>query len=465
MSTQASELVGLLKSDTAKKEGAAAKKSIQQEELPLIVKAPTLETLADKDSPINLWRHPTLETLASDKDSLENIVATQKQLSQVKATLGSIIDTMAQNPSIINRAARYYGEMASWQKITLGLGLSVPTLVAGLFTHVGFLLLASGVTGFAYTATGIVLDDHHNCNVEIADRLKKGVFSLADVLELTIGALETIRKDLAAEIEKFKTENLKLAKHVVDLGEQLELLGPQIELFKETEKSLFATKNALEETVKQLQDSTTDQTKLLQENQAELAKITKEYRKSQEQLSEKYLELTTVQVTMASEVEKAKKVNATLSGTVTTLSRVVISDTSQREAFQKKLDLLLSEKETGLEKVTERMSDTERDLETVRKDLQAVKTELTSSLESHKVLLKEQAKQVERLKAIPSPLPVVGGGFEVLTEKHGVLKDSGKENILGGMLNRSRFYTGKEATQVSEKHSIVPGQDTQILLN
>ncbi|MCL9683995.1 LegC2/C7 family Dot/Icm T4SS effector [Legionella maioricensis] len=331
--------------------------------------------------------------------SLEKIVEAKQQISQVKASLGTIIDTMAQNPSIFNRVATYYGEFPLWQKIAIGLGISVPTLALGIFAEIGALLVIGGVTVVAYTATGIVLDDHHHCNVNIAERLKSGIISLADVLELTIKALDSIGKKLAEEIAKFKVENLKLAERVSDLGDQIETLSSQVELYIETEKLLRATKEDLEETADKLKKSVTDQGDLLQKNQEELSRVTKAYNRSQEQLSEKIVELTSVRVSMGKEVDRAKKLATTLERTITSLSGAVIEDKKKREVFQNKLEEFLGEKETGFESVAGRLNDAER-------ELSLGKDEFKWANDRYNDLLKRQEAMVVRLEELDKKLGI-----------------------------------------------------------
>lgn len=421
MSTKESEVQNLLHAEPLKKvEGPIIAIKMDDPGIAITVNEAKIATI---NKPI------VIETLVPDKTSLENIVATQKQISQVKASLGTIIDTMAQNPSLFTRAATYFGEIPLWQKITLGLGLSVPTLAAGIFAHVGVLLVIGGVTVVAYTGMGIVLDDHHHCNINIAERLKSGIFNLADVLQLTIDALDTIRTKLAAEIEKFKTENLKLAEHVAELGDQIDLLSAQVELYIETEKLLRETKVALEETAAKLNASTSEQTELLKQNQDELSRITKAYSKSQEQLTDKIGELTTVRVSMGLEVEKAKKVAATLQGTVSTLSGTVIDDVKQRQAFQEKLTVFLADKESSFDTIAERICMAER-------ELTRVKDELKNSNERYNELLARQEKQIARLEALDNKITP-----EPMKSKDHVAE----------LLNINGIYAKKPAPEVSSR--------------
>jgi DNA repair exonuclease SbcCD ATPase subunit len=500
MATKESELEKLLKVDTSKKEDGAVKITIPTEivahavQATLVVAAPSKKedgaakiTIPTEIVTQVVQAAPVAAT-TSEKDSLKSIIETQKHLSQVKASLGTIIDTLAQNPSMFTRLATSYGEMAAWQKIGLGLLLTAPTLAGAIVAHVGTLLVVSGVTGIAYTTAGIVLDDHHHCNVNIAERLKAGILSLAEVLELTIGVLDNIREKFVIEIEKFKTENIKLAQNVVELGEKLEKLGPQIELFRVVEKDLRASKNALEKTIEDLKQSGADQEKLIEQNQGLLDKMSKEHKKSQAQLTEKMLELTTVQAEMGYEVQRAKTVAAALQEAVTTLSGTVIKDKEQREAYQSKLDVFISKKEESFNEVADRVCKAEEELQIVKKELQGVKQELHASLDTHKALLSEQAKQINthktlleeqaRINALPAKKPVDADklGIQVkplvaeqslLTEKplvlekpekSGVLRVSGKENSEGEH-NRYAFYSSfpKSVSGIGDKTTILPG--------
>lgn len=331
---------------------------------------------------------PEIET-----DSLNKIVHTQKQLSQVKESLGSIVDSIAENPSLFTRAATAWGELPMWQKVTGGIVLTGPSLAIGLFAHIGVLLVIGGVTGIAYTASGIVLDDHHTCNVNIAKRLKEGIFGLADVLQITIEALDAIRKMFAEEIAKFKNENIRLTENIDRLGNEVESLSMQVELYIETERLLRETKNELEQTAKKLEESATKQTELLEENQKVLSKIRKDYEKSQLQLAEKVIELHEVKVSLGLEVQKAKTVAKTLEGTVQTLTGTVIADEEQRVSFQQKLDGFLNNKQLGFDQVAERICKAEE-------ELRLVKEELKKSNERYEELLSRQEKQVERLEQL-----------------------------------------------------------------
>ncbi|KTD24730.1 inclusion membrane protein A [Legionella lansingensis] len=333
-------------------------------------------------------------------DDLTDIALNQKRLGQIKESLGTIVDTMQQNDSLISRAATFWGNLPLWQKIIGGIVLTVPTLAAGLAAHISILLVISGVTVVGYTASGIVLDDHHSCNKNIADRLKKGIFSIADILEITITALDRIRENLAKEIDRFRTQNIKLADTVEELGTKLEMLSNQVEVLVATEELLRKSKKDLETTAEELRKTVLDNDKLLKANQEELTQVKKDYERSKIQLSEKVNELAEVRSSLSLEVQKAKQIAATLTGTVQTLSSTVIEDSSQRKAFQERLDNFLQDEKASFASVAERICNTERELASVKQELVLVKQEFEARNLYYQELLQRQEQQIKRLETI-----------------------------------------------------------------
>ncbi|PWY54506.1 hypothetical protein DGG96_16605 [Legionella qingyii] len=328
-----------------------------------------------------------------DLDSLQSIALTQEHLAQVKKSLGAIVDSLQDNPSLISRAAAFWGELPLWQRIIGGVAVSGPTLIIGAAAHIGFLVTISGVSALAYTTSGIVLDDHHYHTKNIAQKLKEGIFGVAEILELTIGALDSIRKKLAVEIDKFKEENERLAKNISRLNEEVETLSAQVEVYIETEKLLRKTKDGLEKTAATLKLDVEKQNKQFEATQKELLKARDEHSRSLVLLSEKTSELSEVRISMGAEVEKAKKIASTLEGTVRILSSATITDGNQRQAFQEKLNSFLENKAASFDQVAERIGKAES-------ELLEVKSELKASTERFNKLLELQEKQLQRLQGL-----------------------------------------------------------------
>lgn len=342
---------------------------------------------------VAMQNQPSVDLVIEDSDNLTRIVQTREQIAQVKKNLSTIIDSIVDNPSLVTRASDAWGTWPIWQKVGTGLVLTVPALLAGVATSLGSLLIIGGATGVVYTTTGMILEDHHSCNVNIKQRLKEGILSIADVLELTIVALDNIRFKLAEEISKFKNENLKLTAQVSTLNDQIHTLSIQIGILVEMDQYLCTAKEVIQFQIEDLKNSTEAQSELLQKKQEELAAAVKDYKMNQELLIARVEELRAVRESMTQEVEQTKKISEALQKAVTALSEQVLEDQAQKEAFQLKLQSLLTEENTSVLKVLERMSTTKLELEEAQADL-------NDNNERNRKLLDKQDELVGRLEQL-----------------------------------------------------------------
>lgn len=406
--------------------------STEEDVLSELLKKARVSDTANVSEPIITDTEIPLSMPPEDSDNLNKIIETRDQIAQVKKNLGTIIDSIADNPSLVTQASDVWGEWPMWQKVGAGLVLTVPALLAGVAASVGSLLVLGGATGVVYSTTGMLLEDHHSCNVHIKQRLKEGILSIADILELTIVALDNIRHKLSEEIGKFKVENSKLATQVSALGDQIHTLAIEVQMLVDTEQCLRTAKETFQQQAITLKQSTEEQSALLKKNQEELEAIKEDYRKNQEMLTGKVEELRKVRESMAAEVGKTRKVSAALQKAVVTLSGQVLEDQSQKQAFQDKLKLLLDDKEASVTKVMERMSITQHDLDVAKEDLLANNAR-------NKELLDRQEDLVRRLEQLDLSVVVAAGKEIRASVSHNtmfarsaqVVSEAGKAAILG----------------------------------
>ena len=283
-----------------------------------------------------------------ESSSLAQFAHTQKALAQVKKSLSTIVDSMAKDPSMLSRAAKTWGKWSVWEKASVGIVLTVPTLAIGLVGHLGVLLVLSGTTALVYTTGGYILDDHYQSSGLMVEKLKAGVLGITEILALTIGALDNIRV-------KFEEELLKLTANVNKLGEEVGTLNQSIDHINEAHED------------------------------------------NQRQLTEKIAELTGIKTGLELEIEKARLIASVLQKSVASLSGTVIEDKENRRVFQEKLDVFLANKEASFDKVADRISAAEA-------ELTVVKGELQRSNERYQELLQQQEKQVSRLERIGEKL-------------------------------------------------------------
>lgn len=325
--------------------------------------------------------------------NLDEIIKTKQHIADVKRNLSIIIDTIASNPSMVSRAADAWGTWPAWKKVGTGLVLTMPPLFMGVAASIGTLLILGGATGVAYTTAGIVLEDHHSCNTDLKQKIKDGISSIADILEITIVALDKIRFRLMAEINKFKEENYKLATQVSNLQDETNRLANQVEELIETSDHLRTLKKRLEDEALALRQSNSTQQQLIQENQEQLEKVTHQYQEAQNLLTTQVYELRTLRHSMTTEVAKAKHVSDSLQQVVAVLSGQVLEEQAQKQAFEAKLAQLLQLEYASASQFIDRLNHTQSELEEVKVDLE-------KNNSRNYALLDKQERLISRLEAL-----------------------------------------------------------------
>lgn len=332
----------------------------------------------------------------TDQDKLVKITITKEIFEQIKKSLQDTIKSMEKNPSMFSRAAEYWGELPLWQKIIGGVALTVPTLIMGIVAHIGFLLALCGVTAVTYTAGGIILDDHHKCSTSAIESLQQGILGLADLLQLTINALDIIRQQLAVEIQKFANENIRLTENIEALSKRIDLIDKQIMATVKINEALDGTRNGLVEISEALKEGVEQQTDLMKKNQEKLDRITEGYKASQEELMQKVLEVHKVREALGADLDKAQVMINTLHATISELTVAAIGKEEQRQAFQERLDVFLSNKETSFDTIVKRICDAESKLVLVQQELEKSNTR-------YQELLMIQEKHIDTLKTLSTP--------------------------------------------------------------
>ncbi|WP_131795584.1 LegC2/C7 family Dot/Icm T4SS effector [Fluoribacter gormanii] len=377
MATNAEELQHLIEIDISEQKPTESSQKIREEEI-----------------------HSQLKILKEDteQDKLEKITITKEIFEEIRKSLQDTVKSMEKNPSIFSRAAEYWGELPLWQKIIGGVALTVPTLIIGIAAHIGFLLALCGVTAVTYAAGGVILDDHHKCSTSAVESLQKGILGLADLLELTINALDIIRKQLATEIQKFVKENEKLAENIEALSNQIDAIDKQVIATSKVNTILGETKDGLVAVSESLKEGVTQQADLMKQNQEKLDRITEAYSANQKELALKVLEVQKVRFELGEELTKARSLIEALHSSVSQLSLVAIGDEEKRLAFQKKLDEFIENKEASFLQIADRICASEE-------KLKLVQLELENTNRRYHELLQIQEKHIDTLKILSTQSP------------------------------------------------------------
>lgn len=383
-----------------------------EEELQQLIEIDTPKAAVQEESPKTSVEEiqNQLQRINTDteQDKLQKITITKEIFEQIRKSLQETVKSMEKNPSIFSRAAEYWGELPLWQKIIGGVALTVPTLIIGIVAHIGFLLAICGVTAVTYTAGGLILDDHHKCSTSAVESLQKGILGLADLLELTINALDIIRQQLAVEIQKFVKENARLAENIEALSKQIDAIDKQVMATSKVNAALGETKDGLVLVSDSLKEGVTQHAGFLKQNQEKLDRITEAYSSSQKELAEKVLEVQKVRTELGEDLTRAKSMIDTLHSTISQLSTTVIGNEEQRRAFQEKLDVFINNKEASFLLIADRICEAERKLVLTQKELDSTTARLQE-------LLKVQETHIDTLKMLsttkdqaPQIIPVGG---------------------------------------------------------
>ncbi|MCE0722022.1 MULTISPECIES: LegC2/C7 family Dot/Icm T4SS effector [Legionella] len=361
----------------------------------------------------------------TESDKLQKITITKEIFEQIRKSLQDTVKSMEKNPSIFSRAAEYWGELPLWQKIIGGVALTVPTLIIGIVAHIGFLLAICGVTAVTYTAGGLILDDHHKCSTSAVESLQKGILGLADLLELTINALDIIRQQLAAEIQKFAKENAQLEEHIEQISKQIDAIDREVMATSKVNAALGETKDGLEAVSGLLKEEVTQQVDFLKQNQEKLDRITEAYNSSQKELSDRVFEVQKVRTELGEDLNRAKAMIDTLHLAISQLSTSAIGNEEQRRAFQEKLDVFIKNKESSFLLIADRICDAERKLALVQKELE------NSNVRYHE-LLKIQERHIDKLQTLSTPPD-----------------QAPQVTPVGELLNKNGFYAVKQEMPLS----------------
>lgn len=327
---------------------------------------------------------PKLET---HHDSFNAFKTTKQQMDEMRAHLESLIDAFDKNASLLTRTATFWGELPTWQRISASITIFGGLLTLGIILQAGF--LCASIAALAL-ASGILLDDHYASHKQSRENLKKGILALSSLLSTVIGALDTIREQLAVEIDRFCTENQQLKESVAAFQQEMNKLAAEVDHLSTTES-------------------------LLRSTESKLSQVQADFERSNEEHQRKIVELTCIKTTLELEIDKLQKIESVLSASSKLLSATVLTNEEDRGTFQLRLDAFLQDKTKSFDQIATRISTAEQELAIVRQQLEETNRQ-------YQALLHRQEHQVTRLEQLARKhihvQPSAQGLFSSKTVKH-----------------------------------------------
>lgn len=184
--------------------------------------------------------------LNSVGQSLHRIRNNQEQIDTIRRSLLKVISIISENPSILSKWARAYGNWHLAAKIGTGAAVALSPLFAALFAVSAAAIIASGVLlGGAYTGLALLFEDHNSNEVNNAERLEDGVNALVDMLAAVITELNEVSCELKEGVDGLNKEVTRLQAMVDGLNQVADRL-------KKSEANLQLEVKNLNEQVAQL---------------------------------------------------------------------------------------------------------------------------------------------------------------------------------------------------------------------
>ncbi len=338
-------------------------------------------------------------------ETLDKLLSDDRFLNDINMSLEDIIDSIDADPSFISQWAKSFGEMPTVQKLS-------PLVVLAPLAVIS--IIAGTALAAMYTATSLLLEEHYRKTSHNKDNLKEGVLGLANVLGKVITSLNQIRKDLRAEVTKFKEENQKLQGNVEKLSEQLIGLDKQLRSFEITSSFLEQNRISLEKNIEALKKSGEKNEELLKTYTDELNHFKVDYEKNQKDLSATALELEKVKESMQAELAKADRISQGLKGTVIFLTQQLSEDEKNKEKFLKELNDQIDQSKYNFDdfnakiiktkedfdKAQEELNKTKEELNQVKEDMRQQNLKYDQLLQVHQRQLNENQIQLNDLKEV-----------------------------------------------------------------
>lgn len=332
--------------------------------------------------------------VGSKNKQLLQILLTYDQLKKIKQNLNAMIDSLAENPSMLSRAGKLWGTIPWWQKLLAGLVLTVPLLLAGIFAQIAVLTAVSICMMVTYTISSFALDNHQAHNTNNTARLKSSIGNLADLLGSSIRLLQGLRHLIAEQIDAFHKENDQLTQKINELIPQVEQLTQQVEELQQLKQTLSKTIADLEQTSQSLQASGQEQIKLLEQTQKELEQVKSSYEDNEKKLATSIDELTDHNTEMQKQLNIARSIALTLNDAVVTFSAMVLADEQQRAAFSNRLTDTLNNKEQCFIEVLGQFNHSERNLKTITSQLVDLNNEYDAVLNRFEIVTRHMEEKL-----------------------------------------------------------------------
>ncbi len=327
------------------------------------------------------------------QQSLAEVVNAKNSVARVKQGLAVIIDSIQSNESMFTGWSRKWGDLEVWKRILTGTIIMSPPVIAAIATEAAVLFAISAGVAVIFTASSIVLDDHHSATHKINEALKNGVASLADILGTVIEVLEGIALKLNAEVNKLKVQNSILQEQVETMKAEITKLATQV-------GALTTTRERIADDVERLETQISNGGEFIDRWQLELLQVKDNYSLVNEELKGKVSELSLTRDAFEKQLGDASRLTEMLQATNAQLREMILDGESSHQQRQHAFEEFIQGKGDIFDNIAAKVSTAEQELQLVKKELERANLRYTKLLARHERLADRQEQQVRRLESV-----------------------------------------------------------------
>lgn len=337
------------------------------------------------------------------KQNLNPILTTHTQIIKIKTDLFKLIDTIEQSPSIITRFANFWSSLPLWQQISIGVVLSIPALLTGIFTKIAVITTLGALLLITHVAISYLLYNHHKYQSTNTDELKQGIGKLADLLGNLLKQLSALSKEFTNEINKLSLENKQLATTIAELTTKMQDLKQNIKVLHASNQYLLSSKTELEQVVTEINVLNEEQSNKLHLTKQEFALLKTEYEQQNTELTKRINELSSAMTQLGLEMESLKPINETLKKLGQEIILKAVKEEKHGNEFMHKLDDFVSNQKQALTEYFNCVNQASKNLSLIAEELAQNRKRHQGLLQEHSKLIVEQEQLVNRIGFFKAP--------------------------------------------------------------
>lgn len=340
------------------------------------------------------------QAVACAMNGLIEVKKAKSNLDEVSEQIDQLITIISTNPSYLSVWSNTWGNTTTSTRAITGLTYVGTPLAIGTVCNIPLLITIAGLTGISYAGAAFLLDDHFRASLDQKQQINKIASDLTALLSIITNAFDAIHNKFARQIEIFQGLNQQLTATTDSLSNEVRIMIDQNISAQQTTLSLERNTKKISNTISTLKKANEINAEIIKQKDEQLAKVSTEYAKSQQQLQASITALEETKKKMAREIQKNESIAKTLMDTWDIIQEANKSQSEKREIYNQKLAKLVNEDSNlGLQVLTDKLGIQEQELITLKNELQKTKDGLVTLYDNYSNLMALQSAQMDKQNA------------------------------------------------------------------